>query len=83
MIGAVVFVIVFVLVLLVSMVPIVLPPGFGILDEFIPDIVNTEYYNLAAGIINGVFYGIIAWIAFSIAKYAYDKSREKDKIKKE
>lgn len=83
MIGAVVFVIVFVIVLLVSIVPIVLPPGFGILDEFVPDIVNTDYYNFAAGIINGVFYGIIGWIAFSIAKYAYDRSRKENKSKKE
>ena len=53
MIGAVVFVIAFVLFLLISFV-ISLPPGLWIVEEYIPDIMQTDYESLAIGIINGM-----------------------------
>jgi len=74
MIGAIIFVISFVLFLLISLVT-PLPPGSTIIEEFIPDIMLTDYAGLAEGIINGVIYGVIIWFAFSIAMMVYEKMR--------
>jgi hypothetical protein len=78
MIGAVVFVISFVLFLLISLVGGV-PPGQTILNSLVPDIYNpavdTMYQNLAEGIINGVIYGVIIWVIFTIAKMLYDRTQ--------
>ena len=72
MIGAVVFVIAFVLFLLISLVA-PLPPGSSIVELYIPDIMETGYEGLAMGIINGVIYGVIIWVIFTIAKMLYDR----------
>ena len=72
MIGAVVFVIAFVLFLLISFVT-ALPPGSMIIEQFIPDIIGTGYESLAIGIINGVIYGVIIWLIFTVAKMLYDR----------
>jgi len=74
MIGAVVFVIAFVLFLLISFVA-PLPPGAWIIEQYIPDIMKTDYEGLAMGIINGVIYGVIIWFIFTIAKMLYDRMR--------
>ena len=73
MIGAVVFVIVFVLFLLISLAGISLPLGNWIIQEYIPNIMQTDYEALAEGIINGVIYGVIIWFIFTIAKMLYDR----------
>lgn len=75
MIGAVVFVIVFVMFLIFSLAGIALPPADWIIQEYIPDILNTDYTTLAEGIINGVIYGIIVWVLFSIIKMVYDRAQ--------
>lgn len=75
MIGAIIFVIVFVLFVLIGLAGICLPPADAILNQLVPDIYLTEYAQLAEGIINGVIYGIIVWIAFSIAMMIYEKLR--------
>ena len=75
MIGAVIFVIVFVLFVLIGLAGISLPLGDWIIQEFIPDLSGTDYASLAEGIINGVIYGIIVWVAFSIAMMIYEKFR--------
>jgi hypothetical protein len=72
MIGAIVFVISFVLFLLISLVT-QLPPGSKIIEEYIPSIMMTEYVGLAEGIINGVIYGVIIWIIITMAKMVYDR----------
>lgn len=74
MIGAVIFVIAFVLFLLISFVT-PLPPGSSIVEQFIPDIMQTEYAGLVEGIFNGVIYGVIIWFVFSIAMMIYDRMR--------
>ena len=71
-IGAIVFVIAFVLFLLISFVT-PLPPGSMIVEQYIPDIMKTNYEGLATGIINGVIYGVIIWFVYSIAKLLYDR----------
>ena len=79
MIGAVVFVIVFVVFTLISLV-ISLPPGFWVVQELIPDIEGTQYADLVSGIINGVIYGVIIWVVFSLAKMAYDRKKGGKKL---
>jgi uncharacterized membrane protein len=74
MIGAIVFVISFILSLLVSLVT-PLPPGSTIIEQYIPDIMLTDYAALAEGIINGVIYGVIIWFIFTVAKMLYDRMR--------
>jgi len=34
---------------------------------------QTDYEALATGIINGVIYGVIIWLIFTIAKMLYDR----------
>jgi predicted flap endonuclease-1-like 5' DNA nuclease len=73
-IGAVVFIIVFVLILLLSLVGIALPPADWIIQEYIPNILQTDYAALIEGIINGVIYGVIVWVLFTIFKMIYDRT---------
>ena len=73
-IGAIVFVIAFVLFLLISLVAPI-PPGSTIIEQYIPDIMGTSYEGLAMGIINGVIFGVIIWFVFSIAMMFYEKMR--------
>ena len=79
MIGAIIFVIIFVLFVLIGLAGISLPIGDWIIKEYIPDLldpaVDPLYAQLAEGIINGVIYGIIIWLAFSIAMMIYEKMR--------
>ena len=79
MIGAVVFVISFVLFLLMSLGVPGIPPGHTILNALVPDLyklVGTPeewYIGLAEGIVNGVVYGVIIWVIFTIAKMLFDR----------
>ncbi|MFC1488144.1 DUF4332 domain-containing protein [Thermoproteota archaeon] len=79
MIGAIIFVIVFVLFVLIGLAGISLPIGDWIIKEYIPDLLDPAveplYAQLAEGIINGVIYGIIIWLVFSIAMMIYEKIR--------
>ncbi len=70
MIGAVAFVVVFVLFTLISLV-IDLPPGIWVHDLF--NIQASEYSSLINSITNGVVYGIIIWLVFSLAKMGRKK----------
>ena len=72
MIGAVVFVIAFILFLLISLAT-PLAPGSMIIEQYIADLMGTDSEGLVAGIINGVIYGVIIWFVFSIAKMVYDR----------
>lgn len=73
MIGAVVFIIVFVFCVLITFVGISLPPGDMIIQEFIPNMIYSDYSVLIEGIINGVIYGIIIWFIFSLSKIIHDR----------
>lgn len=73
MIGAVIFVIVFVLFLLLSLAGISLPLGNWIIQEYIPNVIGNGYEGLVEGIINGVIYGVIIWFIFTIIKMLYDR----------
>jgi predicted flap endonuclease-1-like 5' DNA nuclease len=80
MIGAVVFVIVFVLFLLFSLVGISLPVGNWIFQEYVQDIIGTGYEGLAEGITNGVIYGVIVWFIFTISKTLYNRTQEPEEM---
>ena len=84
MIGAIIFVIVFVLFVLIGLAGISLPIGDWIIKEYIPDLLNPSvdplYAQLAEGIINGVIYGIIIWFTFSIAMMIYEKMRGQKEV---
>lgn len=75
MIGAVVFVIAFVLVTLISLA-VKFPPGTWIVQKWISNLPQ-EYNSLVTGIINGVFYGVIIWVVFSVAKMAWERKKGK------
>ncbi|MEJ2270985.1 MAG: hypothetical protein P8X91_00545 [Candidatus Bathyarchaeota archaeon] len=75
MIGAIIFVIVFILFVLIGLAGIHIPIGDWLINQYIPDITQTDYASLAEGIINGVIYGIIIWVIFSIVMMIYEKMR--------
>ncbi len=70
MIGAIVFIIVFVLFTLISLV-VDLPPGMWVHDWF--NLPASDYSSLINGIVNGVVYGVIAWIVFSLTQLGKKK----------
>ncbi len=74
MIGAIVFIISFILFLLLSVAGISYPIGSSIIRQLAPDMMQTNYGALAEGIINGVIYGFLIWLYFSIAKMLYERS---------
>jgi predicted flap endonuclease-1-like 5' DNA nuclease len=78
--GAVIFVIVFVLFILIGLAGIGVPPGDWIAQEYIPDLLQTDYAYIVEGIITGVLYGIIIWIAFSIVMMIYKKPQKQKEI---
>ena len=89
MIGAVVFVIFFVLFTLISLV-IDLPPGIWVHDWF--NLPASDYSSLISGIVNGVVYGVIVWLIFSLTQIGKkkkpaiaveEKAPEKPKITEE
>jgi predicted flap endonuclease-1-like 5' DNA nuclease len=50
-----------------------IPPATTIIEQFVPDIMQTDYSGLVTGIINGIIYGFIIWLIFSIVKIVYDR----------
>ena len=79
--GALVFIIVFVLFLIMALVGITLPIANWIVQEYIADILLTDYASLVEGLINGAIYGIIAWIIFTMANTLY-KQAPKERVVK-
>lgn len=77
MIGAAVFVIFFALFTLVSFV-IDLPPGMWVHDLF--GIPASEYSSIVNSVTNGVIYGFVIWLVFSLAKMGRKKEPVKPKL---
>ena len=73
--GAFVFIIFFVLFLAIALVGITLPIANWIIQEYIADILQTDYASLSEGIINGAIYGFIAWVIFTVANTFYKRSQ--------
>jgi len=80
MIGAVVFLIIFVLFVLLSLIGISIPPANIITTQLMPEINQTQYAQFTEGVINGVIFGLVVWITFSLIKRAFDKKQKNKKI---
>lgn len=84
--GALVFLAVFVIVLLATIAYPALPPGLDIYHAMgLPD---TDYQILglaaptfAAAILNGVIYGVVVWLIYSIAARAMKKEKKEEQKK--
>ena len=74
--GAIVFLAVFALFLLLALVGIALPPAPWFMQQFISDILQTDYATLAEGIINGVIYGVIVYLIFATIMAVLDRTRK-------
>lgn len=73
--GAVVFIVFFVLFLAIALVGITLPIANWIIQEYMANILQTDYAAAVEGIINGVIYGFVAWVIFTIAYTLYKRSQ--------
>ena len=80
MIGAIVFLIIFIFFLLLSLIGISTPPGEIVLTEIIPDILKTDYAQFAEGIINGVLFGLLIYILFIIVKMVSRENPSKKEV---
>jgi predicted flap endonuclease-1-like 5' DNA nuclease len=74
--GAIVFLAVFALFLLLALVGIALPPAPWFIQQFISDILQTDYATLAEGIINGVVYGVIVYLIFATIMAILDRTKK-------
>jgi|GEM_PF-1033859 len=74
--GAVVFVIVFVLLTLISIAVPSLPPAETIIVNWL-GISGTGYDVYITAIVNGLIYGVIVWAAFSIVNFAVKRGKKK------
>ena len=83
MIGAAVFAIFFVVFTLISLV-IDLPPGIWVHDWF--NLPASDYSSLIDGIVNGVVYGVVVWLFFSLTQLGKKKkpveAAEKEALEK-
>ncbi len=85
--GAIVFLVVFAILVLATMGSIAIPPGQAIYNLALP---NTEVYTsqyaigptnaftLIIGVFNGVIYGFIAWLVFTVLMMATKKDKKQN-----
>jgi len=83
--GALIFLAVFAIVLVASISYVNIPPGKMIYDAILPgtETYTADYpmfgidaFHIIVGVFNGVIYGFIAWLIFTLATMG---SRKKDK----
>jgi len=73
LIGAVIFVIAFLLMTLISIAVPQIPPADMVIGSFIPPSDYNIYIN---AIVNGVIYGLATWIIFSVVNIAVKKGKK-------
>ena len=78
--GALVFLGVFALFLVLALVEIALPPATWIIQEFIVEVLQTEYALFAEGVINGVIYGAIVYLIFATIMVILDRGKPKKQM---
>jgi predicted flap endonuclease-1-like 5' DNA nuclease len=78
--GAIVFLAVFVLFLVLALIEIALPPAPWLIQQFISDILQTDYATLTEGIINGVIYGAIVYLIFATIMAISDRTKKPKQI---
>lgn len=83
--GALVFLLVFALLVILTIVGIAIPPGQAIYNIALPGteqytveyaIVGTNAFTLIIGVFNGVIYGVIAWAVFTVLMMATRKEKK-------
>lgn len=78
--GAIVFLAVFALFLVLALIEIALPPAPWLIQQFISDILQTDYATLTEGIINGVIYGAIVYLIFATIMAISDRTKKPKQI---
>jgi hypothetical protein len=83
--GAIVFLVVFAIVLIITLASTDIPPGQMIYNAVLPNtetytrqysIAGTDAFHLIIGVFNGVIYGFIAWLIFTLVTMG---GKKKDK----
>ena len=83
--GAIVFLLVFALLILLTIVGIAIPSGQAIYNAALPgteqytinySIVGTNAFTLIIGVFNGVIYGFVAWLIFTLIMMATKKDKK-------
>jgi hypothetical protein len=86
--GALVFLLVFAILVIVTIVGVAIPPGEAIYNAVLSGtavytvqyaILGTNAFTLIIAVFNGVVYGIVAWIIFTIIN-ALTKKDKKDQV---
>ncbi len=86
--GAIIFLLVFAILVLATIGSIAIPPGQAIYNLALPNtevytsqyaIVGTNAFTLIIAVFNGVIYGFIAWLVFTVIM-AVTKKDKKQKV---
>ena len=87
--GAIVFLVVFAIVLLATLAYISIPPGNAIYNAVLPNteqytktysIAGTNAFALIIAVFNGVIYGFIAWLIFTLATWGSRKDKKQQNV---
>ena len=87
--GAIVFLVVFFIVVFATLAYISIPPGQALYTAILPNtqqytstyaIVGTNAFALIIAVFNGVIYAFIAWLVFSIAMMATKKNKNQNVV---
>lgn len=78
--GALVFLAVFALFLVLALVGIALPPATWIIEEFIAEVLQTDYAAFAEGVINGVIYGVIVYLIFATIMVVLNRAKRPEQM---
>jgi hypothetical protein len=85
--GAIVFLVVFAILVLATIGTIAIPPGQAIYNLALPNtevytsqyaIVGTNAFTLIIGVFNGVIYGFVAWVVFTVLMMATKKDKKQN-----
>jgi hypothetical protein len=83
--GAIVFLVVFAILLLATLAYTSIPPGKAIYQAALPNteqytstyaIVGTNAFALIIAVFNGVIYGFVAWLIFTLATMGRKKDKQ-------
>ena len=86
--GAIVFLVVFAIAVVITMGNTAIPPGKAIYDAFLPNTQaasgymvggsNVDAVTLIISVFNGVIYGFIAWLVFTLLMMLFKKDKKQN-----
>jgi len=85
--GAIVFLVVFAIAVVITMGNTAIPPGKAIYDAFLPNTQAASGYlvggtvdavTLIISVFNGVIYGFIAWLVFTLLMMLFKKDKKQN-----